>query len=396
MPRGLLRVGGARIARHQLSLALAAGCERVVVMARAFGPELAELQRECEQAGASFQVIMAPRGLSPLVSAADEVLVLAEGLLPTAGDALRLIGSGQGVLVQPAETGIPAGFERIDLNHAAAGLMLIPGRLVDRLMDLAPDVDPAAALLRIALQAGVAQRSVPDEVRLGGRWLLVRSEEEAQAAEEGWMSRHISGGPPTPGPLLARMLVRRFGSAVLHNSGNSLLVPYSAGYVLAALALGLAWIGLAALALLLVGLAYVIQGTAALLGRLQREALALRSGPAWRSAVSAVTLDAVLGAVLVLAIPALPGQSLLARCFAPAVLIGLVRLLPRAFGGGGPGSWAVWLRDRLLLCLLLALMTAGRVIEGGVEALALLLMLAGLVLDGRNPAAVPGSRLTPP
>lgn len=365
------------MARHQLSLALAAGCERIVVMAREFGPDLAELQRETERAGAGFHVLTGPRALSPLVSAADEVLVMADGLLPTTGDALRLIGTGQAVFVQPAETGIPAGFERIDLNHAAAGLMLVPGRLVDRLMDLPPDADPASALLRIALQAGVAQRPVPDEVRHGGRWLMVRSEAEAQGAEDSWMARHTSGGAPTPGPLLARWLARRFGPALLHANTTGLMLPYGAAYLLAAAGFGLAWVGLAWLALALLGLACVVQRTAAILGRLQREALALRSGPAWRSTVSGMALDGVIGAVLVLARAPLSGETLLERWFAPAVLLGMVRLLGRV----STANWAVWLGDRLLLCMLLAGMAAGRVIAPGVPALVLLLILAGLVLD---------------
>jgi len=356
-------------------------------MAREFAPGLAELQRESERAGAGFHVLTGPRGLSSLVTSADEVLALADGLLPTTGDALRLIATGQAVFVQPAETGIPAGFERIDLNHAAAGLMLLPGRLVDRLMDLPPDADPASALLRIALQSGVAQRSVPDDVRQGGRWLMVRSEAEAQAAEDSWMARHTSGGARTPGPLLARWLVRRFGPALLHANASGLVLPYGAACLAAVVALALAWVGLAWLALVLLGLAAVLQSTAAMLDRLQREALALRSGMPWRSAVSAIALDVAIAVILVLSRAPLPGESLIERCFAPAVLLGLVRLLARM----STANWAVWLSDRLMLCLLLALMAAGRVIASGVPALALLLILAGLVLDR---AAARTDRLT--
>lgn len=389
-PRGFLRVGGPQLARHQLSLALASGCERIIVMAREFSPETAELQRESEQGRAAFHVLTGPRGLASLVTAADEVLVIADGLLPTTGDALRLLETGPAIFVQPAETGIPAGFERIDLNHASAGMMLLPGRLVERLMDLPADTDPASALLRIGLQAGVAQRMIPDEVRLGGRWLLVRTEQEAHTAEDSWMVRHTAGGPATPGPLLAQFLARRFGPAVLHASATGLAVPYAAGYLLALVSLGLTWLGAAWLGLILLGLACVIQRTAATLGRLQREVLAVRSGRAWRSAVSAVVLDGVIGAVLVLARGPTPGELLMARLFPAAVLLGLVRLVPRAFATG----WAVWVSDRLLLCLLLAAMAAGRVIEQGVPALALLLLFAGLVLNRASYGPGQGTGLT--
>ncbi|MDE2620800.1 MAG: hypothetical protein KGL54_11625, partial [Sphingomonadales bacterium] len=183
-------MGGQLVARHQVALALAAGCGRIICIARGFSPDFAALQRDAEQAGATFHVVSGAAGLSGLVTAADEVLAVAEGLLPTPGDALPLLTGGQSVLVQPAVEGVAAGFERIDPEQAWAGLMLVPGRLVDRLMDLAPDVDPVSALLRIVLQAGLARRSVPEAVRTGGHWLLIRSEADAQLAEERWMARH--------------------------------------------------------------------------------------------------------------------------------------------------------------------------------------------------------------
>ena len=384
-PRGLLRVGGATLARHQLALALSAGCQRIACLARGIGPDLIELQHEAEKAGASFHVIGGAHGLSGLVTAADEVMVLAEGLLPTAGDALRLIDGPPAVLVQPSETGVPAGYERIDLNHASAGLMIVPGRLADRLMELPGDSDPGSALMRIALQAGVAQRPVPDEVRLGGRWLLVRSEAEAHDAEEGWMARQTAGGARTPGPLLARTLVRQFGPALLHG-GRSSLIGAGTAVVLAALGLALAWFGWGAPGLLLAGAGWVLQRASTMLDRVRREALAQRAGPLWRSGVFDLGFDAVIAAILVIAVPALPGQLVIERCFAPAMLIGLLRLLPRGFTSG----WSVWAEDRLTLTVLLAAMFAGKVIQPGVPALAALLLLAGLVLSREGN----GQRLT--
>ncbi|MBA3054293.1 MAG: hypothetical protein FP826_05030 [Sphingomonadales bacterium] len=386
-PRAFLRVGGAMVARHQLSLVLAAGCGRVICIARAIGPELVELQHDAEKAGASFHVVPGSRGLSGLVTAADEVLVLAEGLLPTAGDAVRLLGGPPAVFVQPAEAGIPAGFERIDLNQASAGMMLVPGRLVDRLMELTPDADPGSALLRIALQAGVAQRAVPDEVRLGGRWLLVRSEGEAQAAEDGWMARHTAGGPATPGPVVARMLVRHFGPALLHG-GSASLVGVTTGVLFAAMALAAAWFGFFAIALVFAGVGWVIRRASGLLEALQSEALAGGNDNSWRDAAYELAFDVLIGAILVMASPSLPGELLFERWFAPIMLIGLLRLLPRGF----PSEWSAWATDRLVLVFLLSGMVVGRVIDPGVPALAALLLLAGLVLPRDDE---PGKRASP-
>lgn len=374
-PRAFLRVGGASLARHQLVLALKAGCERVICLARTLGPDLLELQHEAEKAGASFHVIAGPRGLSGLVTAADEVLAIAEGLMPTAGDALRLLNGPAAVLVQPAETGIPAGFERIDLNHASAGLMLVPGRLVDRLMELPPDVDPGSALMRIALQAGVVQRPVPDDVRSAGRWLMVRSEEEAHAAEEGWMVRHTAGGGRTPGPWLGRVLVRKFGPALLHGDGSNLIVA-AISVALAAIGLAAAWFGLGATGLLLAGAGWLLGRMWAALDTLRREALAQNSGPAWRVVAFDLAFDGAIVIMLTMLLPALPGLTVLERAFAPVMLVGLLRMLARGFAGG----WSDWADDRLVLVIVLAALVAGRVIWPGVPALAALLLLAGLVL----------------
>ena len=374
-PRGFLRVGGASVVRHQLALALAAGCEKIACHARGLGPELIALQREAERSGASFHLVAGPHGLSSLVTAADEVVVIGDGLLPTTGDALRLLGSGAVVLVQPAESGIPAGFERIDLNHAAAGLMLVPGRLVDRLMELPADVDPGSALLRIALQAGVSQRPVPDEVRLGGRWILVRSEAGAHDAEDGWMVRHTADCARTPGALLARTLVRKFGSALLHGGRSGLIGTAIAG-VLAILGLAFCWFGWAAPGFVLAGIAWVLQRATAALEMLRREALALHAGNSWLDQVLAAAFDVILIAMLVVTIPSLPGELLIQRTFAPIVLIGLLRLL----AGTSQANWASWCKDRLVLCLLLAAMAIGSVIETGVPALGVLLLATGLTL----------------
>ena len=61
-----------------------------------------------------------------------------------------LLDEAPGVLVLPVEAGVAAGFERIDINHAWAGALRMPGRIVAGLGDLPADWNPVAALLRLA------------------------------------------------------------------------------------------------------------------------------------------------------------------------------------------------------------------------------------------------------
>ena len=372
-------VGGALVIRHQLALALAAGCRRIVIVSRDFTAEFASLQRDAETAGASFHVVSAPRGLSGLVTAADEVLVLAEGLLPTPGDALPLLVGGQGAMVLPADVGTAAGFERIDLTHAWAGMMLVPGRLVDRLMDLAADVDPVSALLRIALQAGIALRGVPEAVRSGGHWLLIRTEADAQAAEERWMARHTATGPRTPGPAIARFLVRRFGAAMLHE-GSSRVVGMGLALLLGVLGLAAGWFGHLVVALGLTALAQVFQSTSLVLLALHHGALSQGPRRDWAPVVASLVFDALLAVFLILAMPALPGQTLAERAFPPIVLLGLLRVIPRAL----PGAAMPWLEDRLVLSVVLAVLAAGGVVAPAILGISVILLATAALLVSRQ------------
>lgn len=376
LPRAFLRIGPATLARHQLSLALALECQRIVCIAPGMSPELVQLQHDSERAGARFHLIPGPRGLSGVVTANDEVVLIADGLLAPLDAAIGLLAGRHSVVVQPVETGMAAGFERIDLNHAAAGLMRIPGRLIERLQDLPADCDAASALTRIALQAGVEQRAMPDEARGGLRWILVRSEGEAHVAEAGWIAAHLDGqGPLTPGTAAARMAVRSFGAAILHaGSGGNILAMGAAVGIL--LALGTGWFGYAIAALLFWMLAWIVRRAAALLIAVERESLALGAVRWPRESLFGWVYDTALIAILVWNTDPYPGSSLLSRLFAPLMLVCIIRLLPRLSDRG----WTAWLLDRSLLALVLALAAGLGWLTPAVAVLAAVLALTAMLL----------------
>lgn len=376
MPRAFLRIGPASLARHQLSLALAMECQRIVCIARAMSAELVALQLEAERAGARFHCINGPRGLAGLVTATDEVLVITDGLLVPLDAALGLLEGGHVVLVQPVEAGVAAGFERIDLSHAAAGLTRIPGRLVERLQELPADCDAASALTRIALQSGIEQRHLPPETREGLRWRLVHTEAEAHAAEAGWIGAHLNdGGPQTPGTALARLAVRGFGPAILHagRGGNTLAI---AAALVVLLALGLGWFGIAATALVLCGVAWLVRRAAALLIAVEDESLGKPPSRWPRESLFDWVNDAAILSVLVWNTAPFSGASLWQRLFAPLILLCLIRLLSRL----AERAWAGWLGDRLLLGILLALGGAAGMLAQAIPVAAMGLALLAIVL----------------
>lgn len=192
---GLQPFAGRRVLALQIDAALALGCERIVCLAESASPEIAELQRQAENAGARFNAITAHRSLSGMVSANDEVLVLAPGLLVDGNWLVDRFSQRPGLAVLPIEIGLEHGFERIDRDRAWGGALLVRGDAVEALTALPPDGDAVAGLLRIALQRGVRAIPVPESSLDDGRWSLVRSANHARRLEALWLGRHV----PSPG-----------------------------------------------------------------------------------------------------------------------------------------------------------------------------------------------------
>lgn len=377
-PRAYLRVGGATLARHQLGIALALECPRVVCVAREISPELIALQHATEHAGARLHVIPGPRALAGLVTANDELITFTEGLLTAPQDAIGLLESGHGVFVQPVESGLAAGFERIDLNHASAGMLRIPGRLVESLAQLPGDIDIPSALTRIALQAGVAMVPVPAAARAGVRWKLVRDEVEAHAIEAGWIRLHMGeGASPTPGILLSRLGVLAFGPSLLHAGSSGRLVALSALLTLM-MALGAGWFGYAAIGLTLCAVAWTIRNAAGLLQRVEHDTLNTPPSIVYGEQIAGWLVDITLVLVVVWSASLPPWESFLERAFPSFMLVAMVRLLPRLLLRG----WTAWLEDRALLALLLALAALVDVLSPAVTLLAVGLAVAGVLLSG--------------
>lgn len=375
-PRALLHVGAWSVARHQLSLAIAMGCQRVICLGGDLDGETASLQRDAQAAGAQFHTISSAPLLSPLVTSSDELLVVADGLMVPSRRAAELLSGPHCVVVQPVEIGLPAGFERVDINHATAGLMLIPGRLIERLVELPSDCDVASSLTRIALQSGVPQCPLPAASRGGPVWKIVRSEAEAQGLESSWLAMQLAGEPgSTPGPWIARLAVRNLGPTLLHagSGSNAVMAGAGAAWLLALLA---GWFGFVATGLCFCGIGWLIGRCAGALSRIERAAL-LRDPPLIpRDGVTSVIADAVIVALVVWSYPESVSASWEHIVFPPLILLGLLRILPRnlAMRHGD------WLEDRLVLAILLAIAAGAGLLLPGIQLLALTAVAAGVLL----------------
>lgn len=391
--RGLLPIGGRSILRHQLGLALALGCARIVVLAETLTGDLVALQHAAEAGGARFHVIAAARALAPLVAAEDELLVLGEGLLAMPEDALRLLGDGPVVLTVPVEAGLPLGFERIDINNAGAGAMLLPGKLVAALGDLPGDWNPGSALLRIASQARVVQRELPALLLDQGRWRLIRDEAEAHHAEPGWVRLHTAGAQVrSPGSWLAAGVVRLLGPALLHAGTRPYVIALGA-VITALLGAGAGWFGWCGPGFAMLALAWLVHEVAALLARIERDSLIAWSGGAPLDRLAEWVLDGMFVTLCAWRseIPAVTGVPTGIAWFPPIVLFLLFRLLQRL---QPDEAWIWWLGDRFLVGILLAVSSILLPFDFVLRALVVSLLAAGLVFAGRGEGpggSMPGS-----
>jgi hypothetical protein len=378
MPRAFLRVGGVTLARQQLGLALAMDCQRVICVAREVTAELIALQHEAERAGARFHIVSGPRALASLVTANDDLLALGEGLLADPEEAKALLEPGHTILVQPVEAGVSAGFERLDLNNATAGAFRIPGRLVERLLELSPDCDVPSALTRIALQSGIPTQEVPAAARNGARWRLIRNEAEAHTTENDWIRLHMGERrSATPVILLSRLGLLALGPSLLH-AGSGSKVAALAAFAAMLIGLGAGWFQFTVAGFLLCAVASILRETSGVLRRVERASLSLPPPSLSPEDILGWLIDLALVALVVWSTPLAPWESLAGRAFAPLMLVILVRLVPRIFDHNG----APWIEDRVILALLLAVSAVIGLLVGAVQLLALLLALTAILLPG--------------
>jgi hypothetical protein len=364
--RAALAFGGRSIAARQLDFALAWGAERIVCLAAGLDPAVIELQHGAEGEGARFNLVNGARSMLGLVAADDELLVLADGLLPLSHRALEVLQQGRTVLLLEAEAGAAAGFERVDLNHAWAGALAVPGALVEKLGALPPDIEPVSALLRIALQARLPERLLPEAVLGNGGWSLVDRPDQLAQREATWLATQLPAASAfAPGGWLARKVVAASGPGLLRKGTRPAFVT-SGGVVLALGGAIAAWQGWPAAGLLLAGLGWLVGEAGASLRAIARAGIRRKAGAEWPWQLAGWAIDAAFVAILAFA-----GEGPLPeRLFAPLVLLGLLRIAPRL----AHGAPAAALGDRALLAVVLAVAAAAGGLAVTVQVLAIALL----------------------
>ncbi|MCP5396692.1 MAG: hypothetical protein H6918_08155 [Sphingomonadaceae bacterium] len=357
VPIAFTRYGAHNLARHQLEQALDFGCEKIVVFCHGMSPDVLALQHVTEDVGARFHAITGSRPLSGLVSSADEILVLADGLLADGISLADLLGDRPGVTVMPAAKAVPAGFERIDGDRAWAGAMLLRGSMVERLADLPPDIDPASALLRIGLQGGTRMVPLPDIKDSSSDWILVREPGQLEtASERAMLSRLKPSDWFAPLRAMADRLAGRSYTALVSKGISAAVVAAGAAF-LALVSIVASWFAGAGAGFAVLALAAVIMMTAEAMERLDGEGKGVRRA-AW-------LLDGAL-----LATPLLPWQvqAWQAPLFAGIMLLGWLHMAAL----GPDKRWSAAAGDRAALFIVLAFAGFASVLLPAMQVIAIL------------------------
>lgn len=364
---GAARVLGRDVPLHQLDTLLALGTERIVCIAPGVSDDILALQREAERAGLDFHLVGNARGLAALITAADDVLVLAEGLLADAEQIRDTLGERAGLTVVPAQIGHDHGFERIDADRAFAGVLRVRGHVIERLHDVPADADVTSVLLRVALQSAVPIVPLPTSLVADGVWRQVRTSGEADAYEAALVRRH---GPlaswSSPSRAIGQRLADRWRRALLPSSW-----ALAAGGVAMASA-ALAWFAFPSAALLL------FTACPILLSAFDRHrtvlALGPRGGDTGGKGVPLMTAAVLLALVVALSDPP--------ALWFPALMAG--GLLIAHGRAHSTRLWRLALGDVGCWALALGLVAAAVPLASAVQAAALVLLAAMLVTAGRQ------------
>lgn len=334
------RFAGKSVLAHQLDCAAHLGCERVLCLAAMLGPDLGAAKAHAERLGLRFDIVESPLRLQALVAAQDEVVLIADGVLPDQAALIENLAGGSVVLAFPEDIALEQGFERLDATRAWSGALRTRGDTVARLAELPPDCDVASALLRLALQTGARVVELDPAPLVEGAWQRRVDRQSAQAKEWRWVMRQVR---PAAFAAPGRALAERIGLRWAHDAagGRWRRAPHGvalAAGAFAALAAFARWpvlgLGMLLVASCALAVATIFDRVAAL-GAPPR-----RPGPGM--AIANALRDALLAALVSMQVMTVPGWLGVAL---PVVLIALLWL---GEGIGGPRTRALF-GDRILL-----------------------------------------------
>lgn len=347
----LRRFAGKTVLSHQIDCAGHLGCERVLCLMDGAGVEAAAARSYAERTGLRFDAVDSLPRLVAQLAADDEIVLIADGVLPDRTELVAGLAGRPAVLAFPVEPALEHGLERIDAVHGWSGVLRTRGDRAARLADMAADSDMGSSLLRIALQAGAPIVSLDEGLLESGKWQRRVERNATAAAQWRWMSGQVRLAPfSAPGSAVAERIGLRFAKGAGGTRWGR--APHAAAVVAGAAALAAAiWAWPAG------GLMALLIGTIALrmAGVIERiDALGAPNRPDHRALATAHWLgDGLLIAIMAPSVVTVPGWL---GWLLPLVLIALLRLAERT----APARVRAAFGDRIsLIAAMLPIVLAG-------------------------------------
>lgn len=381
--RAALPLAGRSVIAWQAALMQSLGVERVLCLTDGPDADIIALQQILEGQGVQFHALKGFAALPALVRAEDDLVILADGLVPEPAVVHAVLGEGaslsRAVAAIPADHPLaaehPEDFERIDAARHWAGVLAMRGAPVQHLADFPSDADAIALLLRLALQAGTPLREMSARELVPESWLLADSTAAVSGHEQALIAR---AAPPAdwraPGSALASALVR---GLVPRGLAQGPVIAVTAALMLLLVGVMAAAFGFGGAGLALAGLgafaAQVAQRFTALAAGLRRETASPRAG-----AVLATTRDLLAGITMWFAIIPFPDWQPLAALGPVAIALAVL------VGRNSDSGLAVAAGDRAGLLLLLALAAFLGLLPEALACLALGLSAALLLRGGKE------------
>ncbi len=151
-----LPLGGTTLIEAQARMLVELGASQIVVLVARVTPELLGALGRIGRRGVAVDPVRSAAEAAEKLHPLSRVLVLADGLISSAGMIAPLAGEGgDALLVVEADTA-PAGFERVGGNAAWAGVARLDPARVAEAARLPADYDIQSALVRVASQAQAA------------------------------------------------------------------------------------------------------------------------------------------------------------------------------------------------------------------------------------------------
>ena len=179
--RALLPLAGRTLIEYQARCLAAAGASPLIVLVERVPVALNDAFERLRSEGITVVPVSDGSEAAARFEAGNELMLLADGIVPDMDDLARLIEEGDSAVIAVPDDEQHADFERIDGAHRWAGLARVDAAMLGATAAMLGDWDLQSTLLRRAIQAGA--RLIPST--LGeGRGPFFAADQDAMTAFE--------------------------------------------------------------------------------------------------------------------------------------------------------------------------------------------------------------------